>query len=95
LSALPVVANHGNPDTIWDLAEKKMVGKSLEINTPPVFVVEMKSLWFSGREIDKRIQLLPKFISQTVIDSVVMAQNSGNILLYVGMKKDVHFRRSF
>jgi hypothetical protein len=72
-----------------------MVGKSLQINTPSVFVVEMKPSWLSSGEIDERIQFLPKFITQTVIDAIVVAQNPGNILLHGGVESDIHFRRSF
>src|SRR6266511_3539010 len=60
----PMVTDHQNPDYIADHAEKKMIGKALQVHAPDVTLSDGKGFWPLGRFDHETPQLRIKIVGK-------------------------------
>ena len=76
---LLVMADDGDAHTAGDFAVEEMIGKALQVDPPAIWPLEVKALWLGSGQAEERVQLLPEFVAEPVVDGVVVAQNAGDI----------------
>ncbi|GDY20332.1 hypothetical protein LBMAG56_16770 [Verrucomicrobiota bacterium] len=79
-----VVADHRDANATGNFPKEEMTGKALQIDAPPVASLAVEPARVGGDQLDERIQLVPKLIPQPIIDAVLVAQDSRDILLHSG-----------
>jgi hypothetical protein len=74
-----MMAHDSDADAAGDFPEKEMVGETFQVDAPPVSRLEVETLWVRAGLVDERVQLLPELVTQPLVDTIVMAQNPGDI----------------
>lgn len=69
---LLMMAHHKDTDSSGNLPEQEMIRKASQVDPSPFLRLEMKPLRICDRLADERVQLLPEFVAQTIINSIVV-----------------------
>jgi len=91
---LLVAAYRSDANAASDLPKQKVIWKPMKIYSPPTRRFKMKSARIDCCFFNERIQLSPKFISQSRVYSVVVSEDFRDVLLNIRVINDIHRPRS-